>query len=89
MSVQRMEVIADVVGITFDQLQKTLELDRGRPLPRRTLYHWLKICCIERDPDGLYSIEDLRVLQSLVVWLKRPGASIERFVQLLIQWRNG
>jgi hypothetical protein len=87
-TVQPAPAIAELSGFSFDQLRGELAADRGKPVPRRTLYHWMSACGIERDANGLYELEDLQALKSLVAWLKRPGASIDRFTQLLSQWRQ-
>jgi hypothetical protein len=86
--VQSITVIADIEGFTLEMMRSQLEFDRGKPLPKRTLYFWINACGIERDSDGFYATEDLQALQALVIWLKRPGASIERFKQRLSQWRK-
>jgi hypothetical protein len=86
--VQSLMSIIDVVGLTFEQLRGELESDRGRPLPKRTLYFWMNACGIERDSNGLYAMEDLQALRALIVWLKRPGASVHRFAQLFEEWRT-
>lgn len=88
MTMQPITAIVDIEGYTLEMLRTQLEFDRGRPLPKRTLYFWINACGIERDSNGFYATEDLQALQALVKWLERPGASVERFKQLLTEWRS-
>lgn len=71
-------------GHTRPELRWRLSKFRGKRVPEPTLTRWLSELCIEPNEYGLYSDEDLKVLTSLVLFLKRCR-SLEKFKQLLIK----
>lgn len=71
-------------GHTRAELAWRLSRVRGKRVPEPTLTRWLGELCIEPNDFGLYSDEDLKVLTSLVLFLKRCR-SLTKFKQLLLK----
>jgi hypothetical protein len=71
-------------GYSLKELAWRLSRVRGRRVPDRTLRWWLEQLHIEPNKYGLYEDNDLVVLTSLVLFLKRCR-SIAKFKTLLIQ----
>lgn len=78
-----MHTIEILTGYTFEQLREIGERFRRKRLPPRTLQHWLSKLGIERDDDGLYSESDAELIKALIKWLRRPGNTIDEFVNQL------
>jgi hypothetical protein len=75
-----LEALVD--GIEFEALRSLVEYERGRPLPRRTLYYWLNRCCIQKDESGLYDSQDLLILLDLARWMK-SNRSMNVFIEMM------
>lgn len=71
-------------GHTRSELSWRLSRVRGKRVPEPTLTRWLGELCIESNEFGLYNDEDLQLLTSLVLFLKRCR-SLDKFKQLLIK----
>lgn len=76
--------VLEAEGFTHAELRWQLSRTRGRRVPPSTLRHWLSELCIQSDSTGLYSVDDLKVLTRLVLWLKRKR-TIQQFKTVLIQ----
>lgn len=71
-------------GYSLKELAWRLSRVRGKRVPDRTLRWWLEQLHIEPNEYGLYEDNDLAVLISLVLFLKRCR-SLAKFKTLLIQ----
>ncbi len=71
-------------GYSLKELAWRLSKVRGRKVPDRTLRWWIEQLHIEPNDYGLYDDNDLAVLTSLVLFLKRCR-SLNKFKTLLIQ----
>ena len=71
-------------GHTRAELAWRLSIVRGKRVPEPTLTRWLTELGIVTNDFGLYDDEDLKVLKSLVLFLKRCR-SLDKFKQLLIK----
>lgn len=76
--------VIDTQTYSLAELRWQLSRVRRKRVPERTLRWWLQELCIEANEFGMYSVEDLRVLTRLVLFLKRCR-SIHKFKQLLLQ----
>jgi hypothetical protein len=69
----------------IEQLRQEVERVRRKPLPVRTLQHWLAHLPISRDDNGNFNRQDAEIVKDLCRWLKKkPGHNtIQDFVNNL------
>lgn len=71
-------------GHTLKELAWRLARVRRKAVPDRTLRWWIEQLHIEPNAYGLYDDDDLEILTSLVLFLKRCR-SLDKFKQLLLK----
>ena len=72
-----------VLGYTFDEMRKELEIFRGKPLSVSTHRYRINKLSLLPEESGYYSVKSLDTLKKLDRFLSKSGTSIGLFIQVM------